>query len=124
MLFICQVRFNFLDTRALAQIHADLPLFIIWVEHNNHVGAVFVDVSGAEKVAITDADAVSVGADVTGEVRKGPCSFGDFVLAVLDFDQLLILVVVCVAVLDDEPPVPYGQYIYWISGARVLGAYQ
>ena len=116
MLFICQVRFNFLDTRALAQIHADLPLFIVWVEHNNHVRAVFVDVSGAEKVAITDADAVSVGADVTGEVRERPCALGDFVFAVLNFDQLFVFVVVCVAVLDDEPPTSFGQYLYRMAG--------
>lgn len=124
MFFISQVRFDLLDARALAQIHADLALFIRRIEHHNNVRAVFVNVSRAEEVAVADADAVGIGADVTGEVCKGPCAFGDFVLAVLDFDQLLVFVVVCVAVLDDEPPVPYGQYTYWKSGARVLGAYQ
>jgi hypothetical protein len=37
-------------------------------------------------------------------VREGPCAFGDFVFAVFDFDELFVFVVVCVAVLDDEPP--------------------
>ena len=105
MLFISQVCSDLLDTRALAQIHAELALLIGRVEHHDYVRAVFVHVSRAEKVAVADADAVGVGADVAGEVRERPRAFGDFVFAVLDFDQLLVLVVVCVAVLDDEPPV-------------------
>ena len=61
-----------------------------------------------------DADAVGVRPDVAREVRERPCAFGDFVLAVLDFDQFFILVVVCVAVLDDEPPV-----FVWVSTCLV-----
>ena len=76
---------------------------------HDHVRAVFIDVSGAEEVTVADADAVGVRADVTGEVREGPCALGDFVFAVLDFDQLFVFVVVCVAVLDDEPPVSFDK---------------
>lgn len=106
---IRQIRFDFLDPRALAQIHADLSLFIFRVEDHDHVRAVFIDVSGAEEVAVGDADAEGVRANVTGEVREGPCTLGDFVFAVLDFDQLFVFVVVCVAVLDDEPPVSFDK---------------
>lgn len=114
MLLISQIRPDLLNTRALSQIHTDLAPFVARVKHHNHVRAVLVDVGGGVKVVIAaDADTVGVGSDVAGEVREGPCAFGDFVGAVLDFDEFFIFVRVCVAVLDDEPPMGCGQCMRW-----------
>jgi len=115
MILISQVRFHPLHTRALPQVHADLTLFIARVKHNDYVRAILVDISGAVKVAaVADADTVSIRTNVAREVRERPCTFGDFVGAVLDFDKFFVFVVVCVAVLDDEPPV-----FVWVSTCLV-----
>ena len=114
MLLISQIRLNLLHTRTIAQIHADLPLLIARIKHHHNVRTILVDVSGAEKVAmVADVDTVGVGTNVAGEVRERPCAFGDFVGAVLDFDEFFIFVRVCVAVLDDEPPMGCGQCMRW-----------
>jgi hypothetical protein len=105
MLLISQIGLEFLHARAFTQIDTNLSFFIARVKHHHHVRAILVDVSGAEEVVVVaDADTVGVGPDVAGEMRERPCAFGDFVLAVLDLDELFVFVGVCVAVLDDEPP--------------------
>ena len=43
-------------------------------------------------------------ADVAGVLRERPGALGDVVLAVLDQDELLVVVVVGGLVLDGEPP--------------------
>ena len=106
MLLISQIRLDLLDSRALAHINADLAPLIARTKNYNHVRTIFIHVSGAEKFAIVaDADALGIGTNVAGEVRERPCSLGDFVGAILDFDEFFVFVGVCVAVLDDEPPV-------------------
>lgn len=105
IVLVSQVRLDLLDPRALAEVDADFATFVRRVENDNDVGAVFVDVSGAVEVIVAYSDAVGVGANETGEVGEGPGALGDFVLAVFDFDELLVVVAVCGFVLDDEPPV-------------------
>jgi hypothetical protein len=105
IVLIGQVRFHFLHPRALSKIDADRVFLVSRVQHDNDVGAVFVQVRGAVQFVVTDANPVGFGADEAGVVRERPGAFGYFVLAVLDFDELFVVVVVCGAVLDDEPPV-------------------
>jgi hypothetical protein len=98
---------NLLDIVVLiSQIRPHLlhPL-VSRVQHDSNVRAVFVQVRGAVQVVVADSHAVGVRADEAGEVRERPQAFGDFVVAVLDQDELFVVVVVCRAVLDDEPPV-------------------
>ena len=124
MILIGQVGCDPLDASTSAQIHADLPCFVGRVEYHYHIRAIFVDVRGAVKVVVADTDAVSIRSDVTREVRERPCALGDFVFAVLDFDQLFVVVVVCVAVLDNQPPVSFGQYcvICFLDSLNLLGS--
>jgi hypothetical protein len=109
MVLVSQVSLDLLHPRALPKVDADRVFFVSRVQHDDNVRAVFVQVCGAVQVvvvfAVADADAVGVGADEARVVRERPQAFGGFVFAVLDQDELFVVVVVCGAVLDDEPPV-------------------
>ena len=105
VVLISQIRPHLLHPRALAKIDADRVFLVSRVQHDSNVRAVFVQVRGAVQVVVVDSHAVGVRADEAGEVRERPQAFGDFVVAVLDQDELFVIVVVCRAVLDDEPPV-------------------
>ena len=105
VILIGQIRLHLLHPRALAKIDADRVFLVSRVQHDSNVRAVFVQVRGAVQVVVVDSHAVGVRADEAGEVRERPQAFGDFVVAVLDQDELFVVVVVCRTVLDDEPPV-------------------
>lgn len=80
-------------------------LLVSRVQDDNDVRAVFVQVCGAVEYVVADANPIGVWTNEAGVVRERPCAFGNLVLAVLDFDELFVVVAVCGAVLDDEPPV-------------------
>lgn len=117
ILLISQVRFHLLHSRTLPKINADREFLVSRVQDHDDVGAVFVQVCGAVKGVVADSNAVGVWANEAGVVRERPCALGDFVLAVLDQDELFVVVVVCRAVLDDEPPVR----VFPISGSFLVG---
>jgi hypothetical protein len=104
ILLIGQISLHLLHSQALSKINADRVLPVSRVQDNDDVGAIFVQIRGAVQFIVADIDPIGVGADEAGVMRKRPCAFGDFVCAVLDFDELFVIVVVCGAVLDDEPP--------------------
>jgi hypothetical protein len=115
MILVSQVSLDLVHPRALSKVDADRVFLVSRVQHDDNVGAVFVQVRGAVQVSVVvvvfvvfvtaDADAVGVRADEARVVRERPQAFGDFVGAVLDQDELFVVVVVCGKVLDDEPPV-------------------
>jgi hypothetical protein len=115
MILVSQVSLDLVHPRALSKVDADRVFLVSRVQHDDNVGAVFVQVRGAVQVSVVvvvfvvfvtaDADAVGVRADEARVVRERPQAFGDFVGAVLDQDELFVIVVVCGKVLDDEPPV-------------------
>jgi len=103
IVLIGQVRLDILHA-ALSKVDADQALLVSRVQNDGNVGTVFVQVRGAVEFIIADADAVGIGADEAGEVCERPGALGNLVLAVFDFDELLVVVVVCGFVLDDKPP--------------------
>jgi hypothetical protein len=94
MILVSQVSLDLVHPRALSKVDADRVFLVSRVQHDDNVGAVFVQVRGAVQVSVVvvvfvvfvtaDADAVGVRADEARVVRERPQAFGDFVGAVLD----------------------------------------